>query len=88
MIRQAIPAVRQLWYSTSTLDLYWKRFEYDSLPHPSRGLYLRFAIWDGRQRIDACFIHALNLHRCILHHDHRGSSGISLVSSLLSWLLH
>jgi hypothetical protein len=38
-IRQAIPAVSQLWYLTITVDLYRKRLKYDTLPHPSRGLY-------------------------------------------------
>jgi hypothetical protein len=34
-IRQAIPAVRQLWYLTIPIDPYRKRLKYDSLPHPS-----------------------------------------------------
>ena len=84
-IRQAFPTFRQLRYPAITFDLDWKRFEYDPLPHSSGGLYFRLAIRDGGQRIDACFIHTLDLYRCILHHDHRWSGGLSLVSSLVGW---
>jgi hypothetical protein len=85
MTRQAIPTVRQLWSLTITIHLYRKLFEYDPLPPPSGGLYFKLASRDGRQRTDACFIHAPNLHRGVLHHEHRDARLMETVITKRHW---